>query len=85
MKTMLALEAVFISVTGAIIGSVLGIFFGAVGILALPLEGLTIFITIPWIQIAAVIGIAVLASLVASWLPGRRAAKVSPSAALATE
>lgn len=85
MKTMLALEAVFISVTGAIIGSVLGIFFGAVGILALPLEELTIFITIPWIQIAAVIGIAVLASLVASWLPGRRAAKVSPSAALATE
>lgn len=85
MKTMLALEAVFISVTGAIIGSALGIFFGAVGILALPLEGLTIFITIPWIQIAAVIGIAVLASLVASWLPGRRAAKVSPSAALATE
>ena len=85
MKTMLALEAVFISVTGAIIGSALGIFFGAVGILALPLEGLTIFITIPWIQIAAVIGVAVLASLVASWLPGRRAAKVSPSAALATE
>ena len=85
MKTMLALEAVFISVTGAIIGSVLGIFFGAVGILALPLEGLTIFITIPWIQIAAVIAVAVLASLVASWLPGRRAAKVSPSAALATE
>lgn len=85
MKTMLALEAVFISVTGAIIGSALGIFFGAVGILALPLEGLTIFITIPWIQIAAVIGIAVLASLVASWPPGRRAAKVSPSAALATE
>ena len=85
MKTMLALEAVFISVTGAIIGSALGIFFGAIGILALPLEGLTIFITIPWIQIAAVIGIAVLASLVASWLPGRRAAKVSPSAALATE
>ena len=85
MKTMLALEAVFISVTGAIIGSALGIFFGAVGILALPLEGLTIFITIPWIQFAAVIGIAVLASLVASWLPGRRAAKVSPSAALATE
>ena len=85
MKTMLALEAVFISVTGAIIGSALGIFFGAVGILALPLEGLTIFITIPWIQIAAVIGVAVLASLVASWLPGRQAAKVSPSAALATE
>lgn len=85
MKIMLALEAVFISVTGAIIGSALGIFFGAIGILALPLEGLTIFITIPWIQIAAVIGIAVLASLVASWLPGRRAAKVSPSAALATE
>ena len=85
MKTMLALEAVFISVTGAIIGSALGIFFGAVGILALPLEGLTIFITIPWFQIAAVIGIAVLASLVASWLPGRRAAKVSPSAALASE
>lgn len=85
MKSMLSLEAIFISVTGAIIGSILGIFFGGVGILALPLEGITIVFTIPWIQIAAVIGVAVLAALVASWLPGRRAAKVSPSAALATE
>ncbi|WP_314212484.1 FtsX-like permease family protein [uncultured Actinomyces sp.] len=84
MKTMLALEAVFISVTGAIIGSALGIFFGAVGILALPLEGLTIFITIPWIQIAAVIGIAVLASLVASWFFYICMQNFSPSGAFET-
>lgn len=85
MKSMLALEALFISVTGALIGTACGIFFGAIGILALPLEGITVFITIPWMQILAVILIAILAALLASWLPGRRAAKVSPSVALATE
>lgn len=85
MKSMLALEALFISVTGALIGTACGIFFGAIGILALPLEGITVFITIPWMQILAVVMIAILAALVASWLPGRRAAKVSPSVALATE
>lgn len=85
MKSMLALEALFISVTGALIGTACGIFFGAIGILALPLEGITVFITIPWMQILAVVMIAILAALLASWLPGRRAAKVSPSAALATE
>lgn len=85
MKSMLALEALFISVTGALIGTACGIFFGAIGILALPLEGVTVFITIPWMQILAVVMIAILAALVASWLPGRRAAKVSPSVALATE
>lgn len=85
MKSMLALEALFISVTGALIGTACGIFFGAIGILALPLEGITVFITIPWMQILAVIMIAIVAALVASWLPGRRAAKVSPSVALATE
>lgn len=85
MKSMLALEALFISVTGALIGTACGIFFGAIGILALPLEGVTIFITIPWMQILAVVMIAILAALLASWLPGRRAAKVSPSVALATE
>ena len=85
MKSMLALEALFISVTGALIGTACGIFFGAIGILALPLEGVTVFITIPWMQILAVIMIAILAALLASWLPGRRAAKVSPSVALATE
>ncbi|WP_455187272.1 ABC transporter permease, partial [Actinomyces sp.] len=84
MKSMLALEALFISVTGALIGTACGIFFGAIGILALPLEGITVFITIPWMQILAVVMIAILAALVASWLPGRRAAKVSPSVALAT-
>ena len=85
MKSMLALEALFISVTGALIGTACGIFFGAIGILALPLEGVTVFITIPWMQILAVVMIAILAALLASWLPGRRAAKVSPSVALATE
>ena len=85
MKSMLALEALFISVTGALIGTACGIFFGAIGILALPLEGITVFITIPWMQILAVVMIAIIAALVASWLPGRRAAKVSPSVALATE
>lgn len=85
MKGLLALEALFLSLTGALIGLALGTGFGWVGIKALPIEGATPVLTVPWVQLAAVCAIAVLSALVASWLPGRRAARVSPSEALATE
>ena len=85
MKNLLALEALFMSITGAVVGTAFGILFGWVGLLSLPLRNVTPILTIPWWQLGAVLVIAILSALVSSWLPGRRAAKVSPSEALATE
>lgn len=85
MKNLLALEALFMSITGAVVGTAFGILFGWVGLLSLPLRNITPILTIPWWQLGAVLVIAILSALVSSWLPGRRAAKVSPSEALATE
>ena len=85
MKGLLALEALFLSLTGAVIGVGMGVAFGWVGVMSLPVEGATPVLSVPWLQLAGVCVVAVVSALVASWLPGRRAAKVSPSEALATE
>ena len=85
MKSLLALEALFLSLTGALIGVGLGIAFGWVGVMSLPIEGATAVMSVPWLQLVGVCAVAIVSALVASWLPGRRAAKVSPSEALATE
>ena len=83
MKRMLVLEATLISVSSAVIGVGLGIFFGWVGTLAIPFDVEKTIIVIPWLQILGVIAVAVLAAIVASLMPGRKAAKVSPVEALA--
>ena len=85
MKSLLALEALFLSLTGALIGVGMGVAFGWVGVMSLPVEGATPVLSVPWLQLAGVCVVAVVSALIASWLPGRRAAKVSPSEALATE
>ena len=85
MKSLLALEALFLSMTGALIGVGMGVAFGWVGVMSLPVEGATPVLSVPWLQLVGVCVVAVVSALVASWLPGRRAAKVSPSEALATE
>ena len=85
MKSLLALEALFLSLTGALIGVGMGVAFGWVGVMSLPVEGATPVLSVPWLQLAGVCVVALVSALVASWLPGRRAAKVSPSEALATE
>ena len=85
MKSLLALEALFLSLTGAFIGVGMGVAFGWVGVMSLPVEGATPVLSVPWLQLAGVCVVAIACALVASWLPGRRAAKVSPSEALATE
>ena len=85
MKGLLALEALFLSLTGALIGVGMGVAFGWVGVMSLPVEGATPVLSVPWLQLVGVCVVAVVSALVASWLPGRRAAKVSPSEALATE
>ena len=85
MQRMLALEAVYVALTSALVGVVLGVFFGIMGTMALPFEVERTVIVIPWLQVIGVIVIAILSAIVASWWPGRRAARTSPVVALATE
>ena len=85
MKSLLALEALFLSMTGALIGVGMGVAFGWVGVMSLPIDGTTPVLSVPWLQLVGVCVVAIVSALIASWLPGRRAAKVSPSEALATE
>ncbi|WP_435113182.1 FtsX-like permease family protein [Nocardiopsis synnemataformans] len=82
LRRMLSVEAVLLCLIGAGIGIVLGVVFGwAAGASVLP----DMIFSVPFGQIAVFIVIAVLAGLLASVLPARRAAATSITGALASE
>ncbi|QVJ02751.1 ABC transporter permease [Nocardiopsis eucommiae] len=82
LRRMLSVEAVLLCLIGAGIGIALGVLFGwAAGAAVLP--GLVF--SIPSVQIAVFIAVAVLAGLLAAVLPARRAAGTSITGALASE
>lgn len=83
MRAMLGWEGVLLALIGAVIGIVLGSVYGILGIEALLGGAYPVMISIPWLQILLVLVLAVLAGLLASILPGRRAARTAPAAALA--
>ncbi|GAA1439790.1 ABC transporter permease [Nocardiopsis tropica] len=82
LRRMLGVEAVLLCLIGAGIGIVLGVVFGwAAGAATLS----DMVLTVPAGQIAVFIAVAVLAGLLASVLPARRAAGASITGALASE
>lgn len=87
LRAMLTWEAVLISGVGAVLGSLLGMFYGWAGSQAIFAQispgGVTT--TWPWLEVSGVIIVAVIAGLIASVAPSRRAAKMSPVEGLATE
>ena len=85
MRRMLLWEAVLIAITGSAIGILLGIGFGILGIHALPLEVNRVIVVMPWAYIAAAVVITLIAAALASWVPGRKAAKVPPVRALTAD
>ncbi|GAB3164831.1 FtsX-like permease family protein [Myceligenerans halotolerans] len=81
----LAVEGVLVAGVGAVAGIVLGLVFGWAGsVTALSVMGDVTF-TIPWTQLIAVLAVALVAGLIASVLPARRAVRTSPVEALAAE
>ncbi len=80
---MLALEAALLALVAAVVGSFFGVIFGfaAVGA-AFGQAGEPAVFTLPYGQLAMVCAGAVLAGVLASALPGRRAAKATPVQAL---
>lgn len=80
LRSMLMWEAVLISAVGAILGSVLGMLYGWAGSVAIfsQIASGGVDITWPWLEVSGVIAVAVIAGLIASVAPSRRAAKMSP-------
>lgn len=84
LRATLALEAVFLAITAVVIGVAAGIGFGYLGTWALLSEldePVVLSVSAPMLLIDA--GIAVVAALLASVLPSRRAAMAAPTEALA--
>ncbi|MFC3300680.1 FtsX-like permease family protein [Arthrobacter agilis] len=85
LRGMLAVEAVLIAGVAALLGSGLGVLYGWLGAQS-ALGGIaSVTPSIPLGQIGAVLAIAVAAGLLASVLPARRAARLSPVAGLAAD
>lgn len=85
LRGMLAIEAVLLALVGVVLGTVLGVAYGLAGVRSLFGEYMAVSPTLPWGQLATVAVVAVLAGLLASVLPARRAATVSPAQALAAD
>jgi putative ABC transport system permease protein len=82
LRAMLTTEAALYGVIGALLGLVLGVPYAWLAVAAL---GVNAPLTLPIWQLLAVFVVLVLLTAVAGVLPARRAAKVSPVAALATD
>ena len=84
LRLMLAVEAALLAAVGAAVGVLAGIGYGWVGAAsAFGEAGEAIVLDIPWVQLGLIVLLAVIAALVASILPARRAAATTPTQALA--
>jgi putative ABC transport system permease protein len=83
LRATLAVEGVVIAAVGAVLGVVLGLLYGWAGATtALSALG-QVPLVVPWAEIAVVLGVALVAGLVASVVPARAAVRTHPMAALA--
>ncbi|MGW9404743.1 ABC transporter permease [Arthrobacter sp. NPDC055585] len=85
LRGMLALEAVLIAGVAALIGLALGALYGWLGAQSALGSFATVTPALPWLQLAGVLAVALVAGLGASLLPARRAARLSPVAGLAAD
>lgn len=79
----LATEGVLLAVVSAAIGVALGVLYAWFGVQSLLPADVPVRLAVPWVTLASVLALAVLAGLVASVLPARRAARIAPAAGLA--
>jgi len=86
LRQTLAIEGMLIAGSGAVIGTALGAFYGWAGARTVLGElASDVPLVLPWWHLLVVLVVALAAGLLASVLPGRRAARTSPVAALAME
>ncbi len=83
LRRMLATEAALLSVVATLLGTVIGVAFAWVAYEAVVKPALVeATMQIPWSALGVVVIVAALAGLLASVLPARRAARVTPAAGL---
>lgn len=89
LRAMLLIEAVALVAVGTVIGLIAGAFFGWLGVssvlAAIPEASVDLYFAIDPVYTSALIGICLLAACLASVLPGRKAANVTPTEALAVD
>lgn len=84
LRAMLTVEGVLLAVVSTLMGLALGATYAWFGVRTLLPEGTEVQLVLPWVQLSGIVGLAVVAGLLASVLPARRAARVAPAAGLAT-
>jgi putative ABC transport system permease protein len=84
LRTMIRLEAVVVAVLGGVLGTAMGVIFGATVVHALKDQGLT-ELSIPWTWLAGFLLLAALAGVLAAVVPARRAARLDVLKAIGTE
>jgi putative ABC transport system permease protein len=85
LRTMLAIEGMLIAGVGAVLGVVLGVLYGWAGATTALSSMGDVPLVIPWADVAMVLGVALVAGLLASVVPARAAVRTHPVAALAAE
>jgi putative ABC transport system permease protein len=83
LRALLAWEAVLVAGVAALLGVLLGGAYGLIGAASVLGEVGEVVISVPWLQIGAIVAVATVAGLLASVLPARRAARTPPVAAIA--
>jgi putative ABC transport system permease protein len=83
-RQMIRGESVIIAVLGSVVGVAVGLLWGWLFVTALDGQGITV-LSIPVLQLALYLVVAVLAGVIAAWLPARRASRLDVLAAIATE
>ncbi|MDO9379296.1 MAG: FtsX-like permease family protein [Nocardioidaceae bacterium] len=84
LRRTIALESLLMSVVATVLGVGLGVLYAWCGVRAVS-AGVLGGVSVPWLQLAGIVVVAAVAGLVASVLPARRAARVSPAAGLVAD
>ena len=83
-RAMLVIEALLLAIVALALGFAMGIGFGWLGVISMPISDLvTASLHVPWLALLGVAAVTVLAAVLASVMPGRRAARSAPVEALA--
>ena len=83
LRALLAWEAVLVAGVAAVLGVLLGGAYGLIGAASVLGDLGDIVLSVPWLQVGAIVAVATVAGLLASVLPARRAARTPPVAAIA--
>jgi putative ABC transport system permease protein len=84
LRWMLLWEAALIAGVASVLGLALGVVYGLLGTSAALAGEANLVVDIPWVQLLLILAVATAAGSLASVLPSRRAARISPVAAIAS-